>query len=70
MKKYQNLLSENFPSLIVKFSIYLNKRVFVMFDANTLRQLFFFLMCIRFDRSLFTKLASHAGSTKVTWYVR
>ena len=30
MKKYQNFLSENFPFLVVKFSIYLNRRVFVM----------------------------------------
>ena len=29
-EKYQFLLSENFQSLEVKFSIYLNKRVFVM----------------------------------------
>ena len=30
MKKYQNFLSENFPFLVVKFSIYLNRPVFVM----------------------------------------
>ena len=30
MKKKLDFLSENFPSLVVKFSIYLNKRVFVM----------------------------------------
>ena len=29
-KKYQNFLSENFHFLIVKFSIYLNRHVFVM----------------------------------------
>ena len=29
-KKYQNFLSEYFPFLLVKFSIYLNRRVFVM----------------------------------------
>ena len=28
--KYQNFLSENFPFLVVKFSIYLNRHVFVM----------------------------------------
>ena len=28
--KYQNFLSENFPYLVVKFSIYLNRHVFVM----------------------------------------
>ena len=29
-EKYQNFLSENFPFLVVKFSVYLNRRVFVM----------------------------------------
>ena len=29
-EKYQNFLSENFPCLVVKFSIYLNSRIFVM----------------------------------------
>ena len=29
-EKYQNFLSENFPFLIVKFSIYLNRHVFVV----------------------------------------
>ena len=30
MKKYQNFLSENFHFLVVKFSMYLNRHVFVM----------------------------------------
>ena len=30
MKKYQNFLSENFHILVVKFSVFLNRRVFVM----------------------------------------
>ena len=30
MKKYHSFLSENFQFLEVKFSIYLNRRVFVM----------------------------------------
>ena len=30
MKRYQNFLSENFHFLVVKFSRYLNRRVFVM----------------------------------------
>ena len=34
-EKYQNFLSENFQILKVKFSIYLNRRVFVM-DKNKL----------------------------------
>ena len=29
-EKYQNFLSEKFPFLVVKFSIYLNRHVFVM----------------------------------------
>ena len=33
-KKYQNFLSENFPFLMVKFSIYLNRCVFVMQDLS------------------------------------
>ena len=31
LEKNQNFLSENFPFLVVKFSVYLNRRVFVMF---------------------------------------
>ena len=30
MKKYQDFLSENFHFLVVKFSVYLNRYVFVM----------------------------------------
>ena len=29
-EKYQNFLSENFHFLVVKFSVYLNRHVFVM----------------------------------------
>ena len=29
-EKYQNFLSENFHVLVVKFSVYLNRHVFVM----------------------------------------
>ena len=29
-EKYQSFLSENFPFLVVKFSVYLNKHVFIM----------------------------------------
>ena len=36
-KEYQNFLSKNFPFLVVKFSIFLNRRVFVM--ANSLSTL-------------------------------
>ena len=35
MKKYQNFLSENFHFLVVKFSVYLNRRVFVMQTTKT-----------------------------------
>ena len=34
MKKYQSFLSENFQFLEVKFSICLNRRVFVMKERN------------------------------------
>ena len=32
-EKYQFFLSEFFPFLVVKFSIYLHRRIFVMFNA-------------------------------------
>ena len=38
MKKYQRFLSENFQFLEVKFSIYLNRRVFVMLCSDTVRR--------------------------------
>ena len=31
-KKYQNFLSENFYFLVVKFSVYLNRNVFIMYN--------------------------------------
>ena len=34
MKKYQSFLSENFQFLEVKFSIYLNRHVFVMYRPS------------------------------------
>ena len=34
MKNTRFFLSEHFPFLVVKFSIYLYKRIFVMFTAN------------------------------------
>ena len=33
-KKYRNFLSEKFPFLVVKFSIYLNRHVFVMYMSR------------------------------------
>ena len=43
-QKYQNSLSENYPFvLVVKFSIYLNRRVFVMLfivDASLISKYF------------------------------
>ena len=35
MKKYQNFLSENFHFLVVKFSVDLNRHVFVMVLLNS-----------------------------------
>ena len=46
MKKYQNFLSDNFQFLEVKFSIYLNSRIFVM--SITLRR----LRLLQVDQSL------------------
>ena len=37
MKKYQSFLSENFQFLEMKFSIYLNRHVFVMGFSTSLR---------------------------------
>ena len=37
-EKYQNSLSEKFPLLVVKFSIYLNRLVFVMSTLNSVRK--------------------------------
>ena len=44
MKTYQSFLSENFQFLEVKFSIYLNRRVFVMTDIFPLILLCFSLV--------------------------
>ena len=38
-EKYQNFLSENFHFLVVKFSVYLNRRVFVMDKKKNENQL-------------------------------
>ena len=43
-EKYQIFLSENFPFLVVKFSLYLNRRVFVMFGSVAFF-FFFFSIC-------------------------
>ena len=34
-EKYQSFISENFQFLVVKFSIYLNRQVFVMNVSNS-----------------------------------
>ena len=36
MKKYQSFLSENFQFLEVKFSVHLNRRVFIMCSLSLL----------------------------------
>ena len=41
MKKISEFLSENFQSLVVKFSIYLNRRVFIMKAEYHAPSLFF-----------------------------
>ena len=35
-EEYQNFLSENFHFLVIKFSVYLNRHVFVMSGLQTL----------------------------------
>ena len=35
MKEHKNFLSENFHMLVVKFSVYLNRHVFVMYVILT-----------------------------------
>ena len=42
-KKYQIFFSENFPFLVVKFSIYLNRRVFIMFSRQQIDVIFLIL---------------------------
>ena len=37
MKNIRFFLSENFPFLVIKFSIYLNRRVFVMKDTEVVK---------------------------------
>ena len=49
MKNISNFLSENFQFLVVKFSIYLNRRVFIMFSYRFSAQshqglIFFYLL--------------------------
>ena len=39
MKKISEFLSENFEFLVLKFSIYLNRRVFIMVKENTCKDL-------------------------------
>ena len=44
----QNLLSENFPFLVVKFSIFLNRRVFVMVCLTVFLQVVFSYLDVQF----------------------
>ena len=45
MKKCQNFLSEHFQFLVVKFSIYLNRRVFVMIGIIAFRKGYMSVKC-------------------------
>ena len=40
-EKYKNFLSENFHFLVIKFSVYLNRHVFVMLHLLTLSQILY-----------------------------
>ena len=49
-EKYQNFLSENFQFLEVKFSIYLNRRVFVMRPKEHFSPMLFFINCSTYNQ--------------------
>ena len=53
-EKYHSLLSENFQFLEVKFSIYLNRHVFVMGGKNALFIATAGLSCISVNEALFS----------------
>ena len=40
MKKYKDVISENFHYLVVKFSVYLNRHIFVMEGFPKFKNLF------------------------------
>ena len=44
-EKYQNFLSKNFQFMVVKFSVYLNRHVFVMQTALMCRLICIFAGC-------------------------
>ena len=48
-EKYQNCLYEHFQFLVVKFSLYLNRHVFVMFTIKSTFFFVFFLQCCAVD---------------------
>ena len=56
MKEYQSLISENFQFLEVKFSLYLKRRVFIMFRAQLVKLLlllfFFFFLSLHMTGAL------------------
>ena len=56
MKNIRFFLSENFPFLIVKCLIYLNRRVFVMCLNITETSIFVFSMCSLLPGTIFTDL--------------
>ena len=62
MKNIRIFLTENFHFLVVKFSVYLNRRVFVMSSARMINSflIFFFFFFFQFQligRSVPTKYA-------------
>ena len=75
MKNIQNFLSENFPFLVVKFSIYLNRRVFVMTDEpNSLIMLMTALQMSKLQTNvqilyLFVFFIAHDTSRKHTYII-
>ena len=75
MKKYQRFLSENFQFLELKFSIYLNRRVFVMFRFDALTELgafmrteFLRVSVLRVVSGPRVKLASCKSALNPRWF--
>ena len=56
-ENYQNFSSENFHFLVVKFSIYLNRRIFVMVSA-----------CVPSQAGVDLKCSHMLGRHILSWY--
>ena len=64
-EKYQNFLSENFHSFVVKFSVYLNRQVFVMCQKVPYLALQFILSVLFFSLVVRGKILLHKMLTLI-----